>query len=553
MIFLVLVTMLAQGARSEVVSPLPPPVATGPKGSIQGTVVNEVTGAPVKKSKVMLNRMDGAAQPGNALSGASGGFSFSDLPAGKYQLRADHPDYRGSAAERAGRNGVEVTLQPGDDKTGVAIAITPSAAVSGKVLDEDGDPVSGCQVEAMRYQWQGDRKTLAAEGNVSTNDKGEYRIYNLEAGRYFLRVSSRERIQQPHALMQAKDVQKLPELGYATVFYPGAAEVSGAARLNVAAGAELRGIDLRLPKMRMYPVRGNVEGPPELFSAGKRGMLRLFLADSNEVGEDRAAVEQDGSFVLGLVRPGAYVLDAEYYAGYWGRQEVAVGDAAVEGVTVRLQPAMEIAGKIEIEPGADGSVAKPQGRMTLQLVRKSAAPYFGIQPQPTMVADDGTFAIPGLSPDTYELSLFGQPQPSYIKSLRFGDRDIQGRKISISAGAAGPLKILLGTKMGTVDGTVVRTNETAIVFFFPEAGGTMANQIVADPQGHFHLDGAAPGEYRVFALEGEDGNILQQRGDVRKALEGRSEKVKVEEGGTATVSLTVISREMLERVREENE
>ncbi len=442
-------------------------------------------------------------------------------------------------------------LQPGDDKTGVAIALTPSAAVQGKVMDEDGDPVSGCTVELMRYEWRGDGRTLSAQQTTFTNDKGEYRVLNVAAGRYYLRVSSQKRIRQPHALMQNKDVARLPGLGYATVFYPGAAEVSGAAPLNLAAGAEVRGIDVRLPKQRAFRVQGTLEGPPEVFE--RRGMLQLFLADSSDGNPLGAGVAQDGSFVFELVKPGAYAIDAEYFGGYWGRQEVTVGNAAVEGITVRMQPAMEVTGKIEIEAAADGSVAKPQGQMKVQLNRPVAGRFFGMQPQAATVAEDGTFAISGLTPGTYDVYVEGQPWPSYIKSLRFGNQDIQGIKISISAGAVGPLKILIGTKMGKVEGTVEGASGTTTVVFLSEPGGTMANQAAADAQGHFHLIDAAPGEYRVFAMEGEDGNILWQNGDVRKALEGRSAKVKVEEGGTATVSLTVISREMLERVTQENE
>ncbi len=260
MTVLVIAAMLAQAAAGS--------GAEGPKGSIQGTVVNEVTGAPVKKARVHLYRRDGPAQQENAVTDASGGFSFSGLPAGKYRVQADHPEYSGSAAERAGHYGVEVILQPGDDKTGVAIALTPMAAVSGKVTDEEGDPVSYCAVEAMRFQWQRGKKALTAEQNVQTNDKGEYRIYNLEAGRYYLRFSTNQEIPQPHALMPAKDAAGLPQLGYATVFYPGTADVSGAARVNLAAGAELRGIDVRLRKEKAFPIRGTVEGPAEAFQRG---------------------------------------------------------------------------------------------------------------------------------------------------------------------------------------------------------------------------------------------------------------------------------------------
>lgn len=543
MTIVVLATILAQAVAG--------PGADGPKGSIHGTVVNEVTGSPVKKARVSLSRMDGTAQPGNTVTDVSGGFSFQALPAGKYRLQADHPDYRGSAAQQAGSYGMDVNLQSGEDKTGVGIALTPTGVVSGKVTDEDGDPLSGAVVELLSYNWQGGRRTLSAERSGITNDKGEYRIFDARAGRYYVRASSRRGIPLPHALMQAKDAAKLPQLEYDTVFYPGTTEVSESARLNLAAGGEVRGIDLRLPKIPVVRVSGRVQAPPEVFE--RQAGLQLFLVDSGTGDQQSADAARDGGFVFDMVRPGAYVVELAFYPGYWARQEVTVGDAPVEGVTVRLQPAMAMAGEIEMEAAADGGAAMPQGQMKVQLMQNSPGPFFGMLPPAATVAEDGTFAIQGVIPGTYEVNVQGRPWPSYIQSLRLGDRDIQGTEIQISTGDAGPLKIVLGTKMGKVDGTVDGANGSAAVVFFAEPGGTMAGQLVADSHGHFHLENTAPGEYRVFAMEGESGNILQQRGDLRKALEGRSAKVTVEAGGTTTVSLTAISRETLERAKQENE
>ncbi len=109
--------------------------------------------------------------------------------------------------------------------------------------------------------------------------------------------------------------------------------------------------------------------------------------------------------------------------------------------------------------------------------------------------------------------------------------------------------------MGNIDGTVEGSERRSGrgIFYRAQSEKRWRRQLAADAQGHFHWENAAPGEYRVFALEGEDSSILWENGDLRKALEGRSGKVSVEEGGTATVSLTVISREMLERVKQENE
>ncbi len=487
MTMVVWATILAQAAAG--------PGADGPKGSIQGTVVNEVTGAPVKKARVSLSRMDGAAPPGNAVTDASGGFSFQDLPAGKYRLQADHPDYPGSAAERAGSYGIDVNLQSGEDKRGVGIALTPTGAVSGKVTDEDGDPLTEAVVELLGYNWQGGRRTLSAERSGTTNDKGEYRMFDARAGRYYVRASSRRGIPLPHALLEVKDAAKLPELEYDTVFYPGTTEVSGAARLNLAAGGELRDINLRLPKLPAVRVSGKVEAPPDVFE--RQAGLQLFLVHSGTGDQESTDAGRDGGFVFDMVRPGAYVVELAFYPGYWARQEVTVGDAPVEGVMVRMQPAMEVTGEIEMEAAADGG-APPPGQMKVQLMNNSPGPFFGMLPQAATVADDGAFAIRGLIPGTYEVNVQGQPWPSYVKSLRLGDRDIQGTEIPISAGEAGPLKIVAGDE----DGKNRRHGggdewKYGGGLFCAEPGGTIANQTRRGFAGTFSL-----GERRAGRVPG---------------------------------------------------
>ncbi len=107
MTLLLWVAMLAQIAAGQGAPPAQPD-GQGPKGSIRGTVVNEVTGAPVKKADVALSKTDGPWPQSSAVTDASGGFSFSDLPAGRYRLRADHADYRGSARPN-GRDTLEWT------------------------------------------------------------------------------------------------------------------------------------------------------------------------------------------------------------------------------------------------------------------------------------------------------------------------------------------------------------------------------------------------------------------------------------------------------------
>ena len=152
------------------------------------------------------------------------------------------------------------------------------------------------------------------------------------------------------------------------------------------------------------------------------------------------------------------------------------------------------------------------------------------------------------------LNLQGQPGPSYVKSLQLGDQNVQETEIPISAGAAGPLKIVMGMKMGKIDGTVEGASGARIRDVFYRTRRRAGEPGLRGCAGAFSLGKRRAGRVPcVRAGGGGRQRILWENDDLRKALEGRSGKVSVEEGGTATVSLTVISREMLERVRQENE
>ena len=54
------------------------------------------------------------------------------------------------------------------------------------VFDEDGEPVAMVNVQALRQSYVRGQKQLAPASSASTNDRGEFRIFGLPPGRYFL-------------------------------------------------------------------------------------------------------------------------------------------------------------------------------------------------------------------------------------------------------------------------------------------------------------------------------------------------------------------------------
>ena len=138
--------------------------------------------------------------------------------------------------------GVTFSLDAGQRMGDVQFRMVPNGVITGRVLDEDGEPMALVQVQAMRHRYPQGRKQLVSYGSATTNDIGEYRIFGLPPGRYFVSVSPRRSYLSSRA---AAGAAPQPEEEYVPTFYPGTADPTAAAALEIGPGAQLRGIDLQ--------------------------------------------------------------------------------------------------------------------------------------------------------------------------------------------------------------------------------------------------------------------------------------------------------------------
>src|SRR6266566_6136113 len=186
----------------------PPPTRPEDFCSIEGQVLNAVTGEPLGKASLTLRRVDappgppGAARAYSASSNASGKFSIVNIEPGKYRLSATRTGFVN--AEFGARDflqaGETLSLDAGRKMSDVLLRMTTNGVVTGKVVDEDREPVAFLTVQAMRYRYNQGKKQLVSFGSASTNDIGEYRIFGLPPGRYYISVSPRRSYgQEKHA------------------------------------------------------------------------------------------------------------------------------------------------------------------------------------------------------------------------------------------------------------------------------------------------------------------------------------------------------------------
>ncbi len=137
---------------------------------IEGHVVSQ-SGEPVRKATV---RLQGGQPPTTyvEVSDGAGKFAIEALPPGRFTI----------SASRAGFNSPPnstITLQAGQVKTDVEIKLVPLGVISGQVTDQDGDPVVGVYVSAMRVQYNGARRQLGGGAQAQTDDQGNFRILNI--------------------------------------------------------------------------------------------------------------------------------------------------------------------------------------------------------------------------------------------------------------------------------------------------------------------------------------------------------------------------------------
>jgi hypothetical protein len=158
--------------------------------SLEGKILNQTNDNPLKKTSLLLRAVGG----GKSLSSESddkGVFSFPTVEPGQYTLTGERAGFAEQAYGARGKSstGSVFTLRAGQEIKDLVFKLSPNAVIAGKVLDEDGDPLSPSIVVALRPGYLRGRKQLTEAGSSITGANGEYSI-SVTGGRYLLAAVS---------------------------------------------------------------------------------------------------------------------------------------------------------------------------------------------------------------------------------------------------------------------------------------------------------------------------------------------------------------------------
>ena len=496
---------------------------------VEGMVVNASTGQGLRKAVVTLRRTDavrGQAVPTSytAPTDSEGKYTLTGVEPGSYLLSAERTGFT------AARAGGAVKLDRGQKASGLMVMMTPQAVITGRVLDEEGEPLVGADVQVSSLGYYGGQKQLSRTNGATTNDLGEYRVFGLAPGRYFVSVTARS-----NPLLAPSD-------DYVPTYYPRTADPNAAVGLQVPPGAQMRNIDVTMAKARTVTVRGKVTCEIE----GQKRTMFLTLTPrlamgipAMGVGSRGASIQADGAFEIPRVVPGGYMLIASAVIDdkrYLSRISLHVGGGNLEGVQVNIRPGASLTGRLRVEGRDQEQLA---GVSVALQAWESGGVIYGPMPMVKTQAD-GSFQLDEVNSDRYTISVNGLPDGYYVKSVRSGSLDVMAAGLEMSGGAA-PIDVLVSPSAGSVEGTISdpRTDKAfpgATIVLVPRAAdrAELYHRTTSDQEGHFRIRNVVPGEYKVYAWE-EVPAWAWMDPDFMRGMAGKGEEVSVGEGGVQQV------------------
>ncbi len=533
---------------------------------ISGTVVAAENGMPVRGAGVRLVTIGAGSWV--STTNAQGQFEFGELPAGHYSLSASKAGFVTTTAGQnmaAGRP-QPIELRDGETLDRVVLKLPRGGVITGRVVDEQGEPVVEAEIRAFRAQYmQGIRRLASVRGTV-TNDLGQFRLYGLEPGTYYVSGTLRAGGVAPiHATEPDVQVAR-GGAGFAPTFFPGTVNAATAEAVNVAAGVETLGIDFALQSVRIARITGAVVDSRGSTQTGYLVMLngarsdRALLTSTN-----MAEVDAEGRFTLSNVAPGEYRLDVrskssieriaqtggvgqpqDADAAEFASVPVVISGADIDGMRIVTGPGFRLAGRVTVE----GVTPQPEDLARVTVGASYMSGGVGVSAvllhAHAPVRPDGTFEIRGVS-GTRLLRPSGLPGRWMLKKVQIDGVDVTDDGFDVTSDADN-VEIIITARPTAVTG-IVRGDDgapasDATIIIFPEDRRRWQapfNRFVtsarAAADGAFRVDALPAGSYLAIAVDALIDGWWAEPGNLERLAKAAT-AFALAEGENKTLNLT---------------
>jgi len=472
-----------------------------PKFSLSGTVVNSVTGEPVRRALVQIYMGPEQAM----LTDSDGRFEFSNLPSGQTSIAVRKPGFMSDQEIPGG--GPPSMVETGPDAKPITVKLTPEGVLFGRV-DSKGEPIEDLPVKVIALRIEQGRKHWEQRGGAMTDEDGAWRIANLPPGTYFIAAgpSFRRNRFGPRS-------KSVPD-GYAEGFYPAASDISGAMPVEVGAGQQVEA-DFSLKPAPVFHISGVVTG----IEPGEGvGMELANESDVTSMGMRFATAT--GEFET-RAPAGSYRLQA------WSRgQDGETFKASmplnvtsdVSGIRLALAPDTSILIHVKLEKLAPEN--PENGRFIFR--RSDNSVPVDVRLIATELSfrnhDIGTTRIqkPGSPPEMLlkdiepgKYSVEFEPNfPWYVYSAQSGAINLLTEDLQVGSGMRPePIEIVLRDDAASISAKISSPGQPSrgAVLVIPNGAPRRTKTEFVTEGAEMQMSGLAPGAYSVIALDHVDG------------------------------------------------
>ena len=360
---------------------LPPGTAT-----IDGIVTVLGTSDPIAGAAVEIRKTDCGKTGGESMSttsGPDGKFSFKQVRSGSWCIGAAKAGGAFSPVEYQQRGyksrGLAIPIADNQQIQDIKLMMPRTGNISGRVFDSDGEPMGHARVQAMEAFYESGQRRLYTLNAVQTNDLGEFSIFWLPPGEYYVSAVPEDPQRQnvtfsvsppgigghrSDAMPPVISRKNLPdgsftEEVYAPVYFGGGPDPQRAQKITVAPGSS-NSIELSFAGARTgsFHIRGRAlngtTGQPAESAQIRLYPRRLDCNGRRPLRQSR----KNGNFDIAGVAPGSYSL----YASSSTRDPNATNPTTIQGLSpdqiqqlisqgVNLGGTIPIGARIPVEMG----------------------------------------------------------------------------------------------------------------------------------------------------------------------------------------------------------
>jgi hypothetical protein len=489
------------------------PQAPIPGGSyrIAGTVVSKADLRPLARARITVRDAKDSQKFQSMITSEDGKYEFIGLPAGKYSLGGARRGFISASYDQHDQFSTAIVTGAGLDIETLVLRLAPDAVITGRVLDEVGEPVRHAMVTLYFDDHSSGVDEIRQSNSAQTDDLGEYELTPLRPGTYFLSASGKpwyavhppsESAPSEKAHSESDQQGEAPpavdrslDVAYPITYYPDVTEADDALPIPIRGGERVEA-DIHLIPVPSLHLRFHLP------DNGNHGFLVPQLEQPAFDGYTHVQTNITRSVSPGLVEvtgipAGRY--NIRLYGAGQGLQMTGV-DLTKDGEEVDTSKA-DAVGSVKVSVQISGEATLPP-QLTVGL--RSGSRVVAIS---QAVNSKGEAELQQVAVGRYEVVVWGGGKRYSIAGISAEGAEVSGHTLTVAAGSSPSVSLTLVSGSGEIQGTITRAGKgfagamVVLVPKNPEVNRDLFRRDQSDLDGTFALRGIVPGSYILLAIE----------------------------------------------------